>query len=175
MKPDVKEIAFRLYQEYMSEDFEDFEGTSDISIGAIYFKIINKKPVHYLLLRQISDKYYECLKLSSFYEFATEYDVFYNLKIENQTYIVQTDINFYLSSDEIKKSILLESLPEKYFKELKKFINLSEDDKIDYKGFLQQGFFYPVGNKWIKAFKQKELDIVKDYHLRIFEILDELE
>ncbi|MGC8942460.1 MAG: baseplate wedge protein 53, partial [Sulfurihydrogenibium sp.] len=177
MKPDIKEIAYRLYEEYLSEDFNDFdkEIESNIFIGAIYFKILNKKPIHFIVLRQISDKYYECLKMSSFYEFATHNDVFYHLSIERQTYIIQTDINFYLNEDEIKNSILIEDVPKEFVEELKKFTELPEDAKVEYKGLLKRGFFYPVGNKWISSFKQKELDIVKNYHLRIFEILDEIE
>ncbi|MGC8942077.1 MAG: hypothetical protein ACP5KF_05375 [Sulfurihydrogenibium sp.] len=179
MKPDIKEIAYRLYEEYMSEEFEVFDkemtAGSPVNVGSVYFTVLNKKPVHYLVLRKISDKYYECLKLSSFYEFATHYDIFYHLSLEHQSYIIQTDVNFYLNEDEIKNSVLLEELPEDYFDELQKFVELPEDTKLGYKGILRQGFYYPVGNKWVRAFKEKEIEIVKDYHFRIFEILDEIE
>jgi hypothetical protein len=176
MKPDIKELAYALYENFIKQDFhlpEPVKAT-EIRIGGIYFTVLNKKPVHFVVIRKVAGSYYEVLKLSSFYELSDYNDVYYRLNIEDQMYIIQTSLNFYLHSDEIKSSIYLENLSEEFLEELKKFIELSDDEKIEYKR-LVKGFYYPVGNKWIRAFKQKELDIVKSYHLRIFEILHEEE
>jgi hypothetical protein len=177
MKPDIKELAYALYENFIKQDFhlpEPVKAT-EIRIGGIYFTVLNKKPVHFVVIRKVAGSYYEVLKLSSFYELSDYNDVYYRLNIEDQMYIIQTSLNFYLHSDEIKSAIYLENLSEDFLEELRKFIDLTEDEKINYRGRLQQGFYYPVGNKWIRAFKQKELDIVKSYHLRIFEILHEEE
>jgi hypothetical protein len=170
-KPDIKEIAFKLYESHMSENFEEFKGDSPVKIGAVYMTVLNKKIVFYLLIRQLSNKYYEALKMSPFTELGDNFDIFYTLQLENKDYLIMTEVNFYLSHEEIKNSILLEEVPSKFFDELRKFYNLPHK----YEGPLTRGFFYPVGNKWIRSFKEREFQVVKEYHLRIFEILDEIE
>jgi hypothetical protein len=175
MKPDLKELAYKIYEEFINQSLdylpEPVKAETPFVIGGVYLTIINKKPVHYLLLRQISDEYYECLKLSSFYELSDYNDVYYRLNIEDQMYIIQTALNFYLHSDEIKSAIYLENLSEDFLDELKKFINLTDEQKIDYVGKLQKGFYYPIGNRWVSKFKEQELNIIKEYHLRIFQIM----
>jgi hypothetical protein len=175
-KQDIKELVYKIYEE--SQEDEDYEPINKDNkneppvVGGIYFTVLNRKKVFYIIIRQVG-QYYECLKMSNFYEFATHYDVFYYTDL-NQLYIIETDINFYLSSEEVQNSILLETADQRFVKSLTKFRNMSDTEKIEQQE-LKNGFYYPFGNRYVELFKQKELDTVKDYHLRIFQILDEME
>ncbi|WP_297889893.1 hypothetical protein [Sulfurihydrogenibium sp.] len=172
MKLDIKEIAYKIYEESLNENYEPFEKVNNqkkVWEGDIFFTILKNKPVFFLVLRQISEKYYECLKLSSFYEFATPSDVYYRSRFDNQLFIIETDVNFYLSEDEIlKKSVYLETVEKEFLEKIKKY---REGEKQE----IETGFEYPFGNRWVEKFKENELKIIKEYHLRIFDILDQME
>ncbi len=170
-KADVKEIVYKIYESLQQEEYEPINNKNKppVVVGGIYFTVLNKKLVYYIIIRQVGT-YYECFKMSNFYEFAKHYDVFYRLRLDNQLFIIQTDMNFYLSPEEIQNSILLETADQQFVKSLTKFRYMSDREKIEQKE-LKNGFYYPFGNKYVEMFKDKELDIVKDYHLRIFEIL----
>jgi hypothetical protein len=169
MKPDIKEIAYRIYEESLREDYGEVNGSGIVEIGGIYLTVINKKPVYYVVVRQVSDNYFEALKMTSYYEFATDSDIFYKLDFENQLYIIETALNFYLTKQEIENSVYIESINEDFIEK----ILLHRDNKKT--ADLKTGFEYPFSNKYIKKFKEQEFKIIKDYHLRIFEILDQIE
>ncbi len=175
-KPDIKELVYKIYEESQEDEYYEpiiNNKNEPPVIGGIYFTFLNRKKLFYIIIRQVG-QYYECLKMSNFYEFATHYDIFYYMNFDGQLLLIQTDINFYLTSKEVKKSIFLEVVDQQFLESLIKFRELDDLEKVEQQT-VRNGFYYPFKNRFIRQFKNQELNIVKDYHLRIFQILDKME
>ncbi|MFN3978727.1 MAG: hypothetical protein ACK4J2_08790, partial [Sulfurihydrogenibium azorense] len=59
-----------------------------------------------------------------------------------------------------------------FVKNLLDYREMDTKRKLEYKE-LKRGLYYPFKNKWVEKFKEEELDAIKDYHLRIFSIIEE--
>jgi len=167
-----------LYKEYMEEELEEapsacFQQTEPV-VGGIYFGSLksldeNKpnKPLYFLIVDKIDKDLYEVLKVSDHYEFATNIDVI--LDIGTMKVIVETDNNFYLTSSEIKKFVLIHTITEQ---ELHKILSFRDGDVLEgIKTGVTPIFDEDIRNK----FKQEEFNQIRDFHLRIFVFLSEPE
>jgi len=167
-----------LFKDYLQEELdEEFVSNSSDNppiVGGIYFGSLqslneNKpnKPLYFLIVDKIYEGIYEVLKVSDHYEFAKNTDVI--MDIGTMKIIVETDNNFYLSQDEISKFILIHQLPED---QLKDILIFRDGDVLE---GLQTGYT-PLSEDDVRnKFKQEEFDQIKDFHLRIFEIMAEPE
>jgi len=164
-----------LYKEYMQEELEeDFSyHVSYHPIGGIYFgslKALNpdapNKPLYFMIVRQLGNLY-EVMKVSDWHHFATNSDIF--LDLGTMTVIVETDNNFYLTSEEVSKFTLIYQISET---ELNKILAFRD-------GVLSEGIkkgFTPIFEDDIRnKFKEEEFNQIKEFHTRIFEILAEPE
>ena len=164
-----------LYKEYIEEDLNSHisRSTSPV-IGGIYFGSLrsldkNKpnKPLYFLIVDKVDDDLYEVLKVSDHHLFATNSDIF--LDLGTMTVIVETDNNFYLTSEEVSKFIPIYQISEE---ELNKILAFRD-------GVLSEGLkkgFTPIFEDDIRnKFKEEEFNQIKEFHTRIFEILAEPE
>jgi len=166
-----------LYNEYMEEELEE-DLTSSVSrstvvIGGIYFgspRSLNKdkpnKPLYFLVLRKIDDNLYEVMKVSDWHHFATNTDLF--LELPTMTLIIETTNNFYLTSEEISKFILIDTLSQE---DLTNTLKFRRGHEVELKKGFTPIFEDDIRNK----FKQEEFNQIKEFHLRIFQILAEPE
>ena len=164
-----------LYNEYIKEELEENIYNSVANkqlIGGIYFgslKSLNKdkpnKPLYFLVVDKVDNNIYEVLKVSDYHLFATNSDIFLDLGI--MTVIVETDNNFYLTSEEVSKFIPIYQIPET---ELNKILAFRD-------GVLSEGLkkgFTPIFEDDIRnKFKEEEFNQIKEFHTRIFQILAE--
>ncbi|MFN4307151.1 hypothetical protein [Sulfurihydrogenibium azorense] len=173
MKKDIREIIYRLYEESLQEEpfEEEFRGEEEPVIGGVYIGLLNKKRVMFVIIDKIGDKYFEVLKISPFWELGTIWDIVYRNEIG--TFIIETDCNFYLSNEEIKRFKKIDIIDIDDVEKIKEYRELSIEEKL--KSNVERGLFYPYGNVWVEKFKEEELKSIEEYHLRIFDILDELE
>jgi len=161
-----------LFEDYMGEELDDIPcpNQTPAIIGGIYFgslKSLNEnkpnKPLYFLIVDKIDHDVYEVLKVSDHYEFATNVDVI--LDIRTMKIIVETDNNFYLKEDEINKFILIHQITEE---ELNNILAFRDGERPSYlKTGLTPLFEEDIRNR----FSQEEFNQIKDYHMRIFEIL----
>jgi len=165
-----------LYKEYMEEELEEnININSNVQpiIGGVYFgslKSLDKnkpnKPLYFLVIDKIDDDLYEVLKVSDHHLFATNFDIFFDL--ETMIIIVETDNNFYLTSKEISKFIMIHQITKEDLTDILKF-------RDGYETKLKKGFT-PIFEDDVRVkFKQEEFNQIKEFHLRIFEILTEPE
>jgi hypothetical protein len=172
MKKDIREIIYRLYEESLQEEpfeeefREEFE--EEVVIGGVYLGKLNGKNIIFVIIDKIG-KYFEVLKISHFWELGTISDIVY--RNELGTFIIETSLNFYLKDDEIKKFKKIDIIDD--VEKIKEYRELSTEEKL--KSNVETGLFYIYENAWVEKFKEKELESIKEYHLRIFDILDELE
>jgi len=168
-----------LFKDYLEEELEEnLTQNSKQSgfpiLGGIYFGSLkaldsNKvnKPLYFLVIDKIDDNLFEVLKVSDYYEFATNVDVV--LDIGTMKVIVQTDTNFYLTKEEINRFVLIHKITEQ---ELHKILAFRDGDILE---GIKTGVT-PIFDEDIrKRFKQEEFTQIKDFHLRIFAILAEPE
>jgi len=167
-----------LYKEYMEEELDEVPSAcsqqTDPVVGGIYFGSLksldeNKpnKPLYFLIIDKIDKDLYEVLKVSDHYEFATNIDVI--LDIGTMKVIAETDNNFYLTSNEINKFVLIHKATEQ---ELHKILAFRDGDVLEgIKTGVTPIFDEDIRNK----FKQEEFNQIKDYHMRIFIFLAETE
>jgi hypothetical protein len=167
-----------LYIEYMEEELEENICNSVISnkqpvIGGVYFGSLrsldkNKpnKPLYFLVVDKVDGDLYEVLKASDYHLFATNSDIF--LDLGTMTVIVETDNNFYLTSEEISKFIPIYQLSEEELNRILAF-------RDGYKSELKTGFTPIFEDDIRNKFKQEEFNQIKEFHTRIFEILAEPE
>jgi hypothetical protein len=168
-----------LYNEYIEEELEE-DLTSHISrstfpvIGGVYFgslKSLNKekpnKPLYFLVLRKIDNNLYEVMKVSDWHHFASNTEIF--IELPTMTLIIETTNNFYLTSEEISKFILIDILSKEDLINILKFRRGHEVQGLK-KGFTPI-FEDDIRNK----FKKEEFNQIKEFHTRIFEILAESE
>ena len=158
-----------LYEDYITEELsEDVVNNNPKPIvpGGIYFGSLrslndNKpnKPLYFLILRKIDDNLYEVLKVSDWYLFATYSDLIIPLNGINA--IVETNLNFYLTQEEISKFILIDSVSEEELKEIKEFRD-GLDPTLLKKGFTP--IFTPIFEDDIRnKFKQEEFNQIKEF------------
>jgi len=163
-----------LFEDYMEEELDDipYSNQTPPIIGGIYFGSLksldtNKpnKPLFFLVVDKVDDDLYEVLKVSDHYEFATNIDII--LDIGTMKVIVEIDNNFYLKEDEIGKFILIHQITEE---EVNKILAFRDGERPSY---LKTGFT-PIFEEDIRnKFHQEEFNQIKDYHMRVFEILSE--
>jgi len=166
-----------LYQEYIQEELEENICNSRVSnkqpvIGGVYFgslKAINEnkpnKPLYFLIADKVDDNIYEVLKVSDHHLFATNSDVI--LDLGTITVIVETDNNFYLTSEEISKFIPIYKISEE---ELNKILAFRDGGVLE---GLKKGFTPIFEDDIRNKFKEEEFNQIKEFHTRIFEILAE--
>jgi len=170
MKKDIREIIYKLYEESLQESFEEEFRAEEVVIGGVYFGSLDNKRVMFVIIDKIGDKYFEALKISQYWELGTASDILYEDKILGKL-IIQTGLNFYLTNDEIKKFKKIDTIDIDDVEKIKEYRELSTEEKL--KSNVKRGLFYLYENKWVEKFKEKELEVIKPYHLRIFDILDE--
>ncbi|MFP3256917.1 MAG: hypothetical protein RXO36_03865, partial [Candidatus Nanopusillus acidilobi] len=125
------------------------------------------KPLYFIVIDKIDENLYEVLKVSDHYEFATNVDII--LDIGTMKVIIETDNNFYLTTDEINKFVLIHKITEQ---ELHKILVFRDGDVIE---GIKTGVT-PIYDEDIrKRFKQEEFNQIRDFHLRIFTLLLEPE
>jgi len=167
-----------LYNEYMEEELEE-DLTSSVSrstspvIGGIYFgslKSLNKdkpnKPLYFLVLRKIDSNLYEVMKVSDWHHFASNTELF--LELPTMTLIIETTNNFYLTSEEINKFILIDTLSQEDLTNTLKF-------RRGHEVKLKKGFTPIFEDDIRNKFKEEEFNQIKEFHTRIFQILAEPE
>ena len=126
-----------LYKEYMEEELEESSSSYpqqiDPVIGGIYFGSLKSiepskpnKPLYFLVIDKIDEDLYEVLKVSDHYEFATNIDII--LDIGTMKVIIETDNNFYLTSNEINKFVLIHTIKEQ---ELHKILAFRDGDILE--------------------------------------------
>jgi len=174
MKKDIREIIYRLYEESLQEESlqEEFRGEEEVVIGGIYTGLLNGKNIIFVIIDKIGDKYFEALKISQYWELGTTSDILYKDEILGML-IIETDLNFYLKDEEIKKFKKIDIIDIDDVEKIKEYRELHTEEKL--KSNVERGLFYPYGNVWVEKFKEEELKSIEEYHLRIFDILDELE
>jgi hypothetical protein len=167
-----------LYNEYMEEELEENIYNSAISnkqinVGGIYFGSLrsldkNKpnKPLYFLIVDKVDDDLYEVLKVSDHHLFATNSDIF--LDLGTMTVIVETDNNFYLTSEEVSKFIPIYQISEEELNRILAF-------RDGYQSELKTGFTPIFEDDIRNKFKKEEFNQIKEFHTRIFEILAEPE
>ncbi|MFN3978329.1 hypothetical protein [Sulfurihydrogenibium azorense] len=176
MKKDIREIIYRLYEESLQEEpfeeefREEFE--EEVVIGGVYLGKLNGKNIIFVIIDKIGE-YFEVLKISQYWELGTASDILYKDEILGML-IIETDLNFYLKDDEIKKFKKIYQFDKEFVEKLLNYREMDIKSKLEYKE-LKRGLYYPFRNKWVDKFKEKELEVIKPYHLRIFNIIDELE
>ncbi len=120
-------------------------------------------PIHYLIIDKI-DNLYEVLKVSNFWELGNQNDMI--VKIQDETYIIETWNSFYLTEEEITKSMYIGKLSEEDFKILTDYLS----GKISELPENKRGLTVPLDDNFYQIkFHQKESEIVREYKLRIFE------
>jgi hypothetical protein len=173
-----------LYNEYVQEELEEdlihpslVTRHSSPVIGGIYFgslKTLNadkpNKPLYFLVLRKIDDNLYEVLKMSDWHHFATDRDIILNLG--TMTMIVESDCNFYLTEEEISRFTLIDKFDDKMIDKIKRF---REGENVDVKrGYTPISRYVNLGEDYKDVrdmFKEEEFKQIKEWHLRIFELL----
>ncbi|MBX0312720.1 MAG: hypothetical protein JHC31_13300 [Sulfurihydrogenibium sp.] len=165
-----------LFNEYLQEELEEniYDGSisnKQINVGEIYFgslKTLNEnkpnKPLYFLVVDKVDDDLYEVLKVSDHHLFATNSDVI--LDIGTMTVMIETANNFYLTSEEISKFIPIHKISEE---ELNKILAFRDGHQSNLKTGFTPIFEDDIRNK----FKKEEFNQIKEFHGRIFEILDE--
>jgi len=167
-----------LFNDYMQEELEEDISPIPITtapvIGGIYFGSLksldeNKpnKPLYFLVIDKVDAYLYEVLKVSDHYEFATNIDIV--LDIGTMKVIIETDNNFYLTEDEIKRFVLIHTITEQ---DLHKILAFRDGDVLE---GIKTGVT-PIYDEDIRnRFKQEEFNQIKDFHMRIFVFLAEPE
>ncbi len=163
-----------LYQEYIQEELEENIHNGAISQpieGGIYFgslKSLNKdkpnKPLYFLVLRKIDSNLYEVMKVSDWHHFASNTDLI--LELPTMTLMIEIPNNFYLTSEEISKFILIDTLSKEEVADILKF-------RDGHKSGLKKGFTPIFEDDIRNKFKEEEFNQIKEFHTRIFEILAE--
>ncbi|HHG75456.1 MAG TPA: hypothetical protein ENK22_10435 [Persephonella sp.] len=143
------------------------EKKSEIHKGNIYLMFEDYIPIYYLIYDQIDDLY-EVLKMSDWVELGNENDLL--TKINDEWFIVETWNNFYLTADQINRSIFYGKIPKEDFDLVRKFLNGEIKELPREKRGLKAG----EGSYQMK-FHEKESEIVRKYKLLPFEQLPELE
>ena len=171
---DIREIIYKLYEESLEEEVEEktlSPSSEEVEIGNVYLGTLNGKRLMFVVIDNVYNGYYECFKISNFWELGSINDIIY--KNELGSFIIETDINFYLTEQEILENFIkIDQLDLEKISKVKKYRELSLEEKIEE---VERGLYYPYRNQWVEKFKEKELEAVRDYHLRIFQILEEAE
>jgi hypothetical protein len=174
-----------LYNEYLQEQLEEdltlaINHHSSPVIGGVYFgslKSLNpdapNKPLYFLVLRKIDDNLYEVLKMSDWHHFSSNTEIF--IELPTMTLIIETTNNFYLTADEISRFRLIDKIDDDMLNKIKRFRRYGEDVGLR-KGYTPMSKYINLGEDYKdirELFKEDEFKQIKEYHLRIFELLSE--
>lgn len=147
----------------------DFEKKpKEIEERDVYLIFEKHIPIYYLIYNQIDKDLYEVLKMSDWVELGNENDLL--TRINDEWFIVETWNNFYLTADQINRSIFYGKIPKEDFDLVRKFLNGEIKELPREKRGLKAG----EGSYQMK-FHEKESEIVRKYKLLPFEQLPELE
>ena len=138
-----------------------------IEIGNIYLTFEEHIPIYYIIYDQIDDLY-EVLKMSDWVELGNENDLL--TRINDEWFIVETWNNFYLTADQINRSIFYGKIPKEDFDLVRKFLNGEIKELPKEKRGLKAG-----ESSYQMKFHEKESEIVRKYKLLPFEQLSEIE
>jgi len=140
----------------------------DIKPKNVYLFFKEHIPIYYVIYDKTGN-FYEVLKISNYYELANQNDLF--TKINEETFIIETWNKFYLTEEEIKESVYFGKLLDEDFEILKTFL----EGKIDQLPQNKRGLTVPEGNYnfYQNKFHKKESEIVRDFTLRVFDIIEE--
>ena len=139
-----------------------------IEIGNIYLTFEDHIPIYYIIYDQIDEDTYEVLKMSDWVELGNENDLL--TRINDEWFIVETWNNFYLTADQINRSIFFSKISDKDFDLIKKFLSGEIKELPREKRGLKAG-----ESSYQMKFHEKESEIVRKYKLLPFEQLPELE
>jgi len=162
-----------LFNDYLQEELEEGikPSSSPVVIGGIYFGSLKyldedkpNKPLYFLIVDKIDKDLYEVLKMSDWSVFARNTDVI--LDIGTMKVMIETDNNFYLKGDEINKFVLVHKLSEQDVQDILLFRDGEEPSRP-----LRIGVT-PIYDEDVRnKYNKEEFNQIKDYHMRIFEIL----
>ncbi|WP_457635281.1 hypothetical protein [Persephonella sp.] len=138
-----------------------------IEIGNIYLTFEEHIPIYYIIYDQIDDLY-EVLKMSDWVELGNENDLL--TRINDEWFIVETWNNFYLTADQINRSIFYGKIPKEDFDLVRKFLN-GEIKELPRE---KRGLTASEGSYQMQ-FHKKESQIVRKYKLLPLEQLPEFE
>ncbi len=138
-----------------------------IEIGNIYLTFEEHIPIYYIIYDQIDDLY-EVLKMSDWVELGNENDLL--TRINDEWFIVETWNNFYLTADQINRSIFYGKIPKEDFDLVRKFLNGEIKELPREKRGLKAG-----ESSYQMKFHEKESEIVRKYKLLPLEELSEIE
>jgi len=161
-----------LFNDYLQEQLdEDVISSSPVppTTGGIYFGSLKSlseseanRPLYFVIVDKIDNEVYEVLKVSDRHEFATNSDII--LDIGTMKIIIESDTNFYLKEDEIRRFILIHQVSKE---DLNNILAFRDGEQTNLKTGVTPIYDEDIRNK----FKREEFNQIKDYHTRIFEIL----
>jgi hypothetical protein len=167
-----------LFEDYLEEELEEGikpSSNTPVVIGGVYFGSLAfldsekpNKPLYFIIVDKVDDDMYEVLKASDRYEFATNRDVL--LDVSGMRLMVEVGNNFYLTSNEIGKFILLDKISEQDVKDILLFRDGEEPSRP-----LRIGVT-PIYREDIRnQFNETEFRMIEDLHLRVFALLQDPE
>ncbi len=147
---------------------EEQEQKKNIKQGDIFLFFKEHIPIYFIILDKIAADLYEVLKVSPWWVLANQNDFF--IKIDNETFIIETWNNFILTEEEIKKASFVSKLSDKDLNILLSFIEEGKNLPAGRKGLeVPEGDYSFVQNK----FHKDEAMLVKDYALRVFDLVED--
>ncbi|SNZ09129.1 hypothetical protein SAMN06265182_1485 [Persephonella hydrogeniphila] len=138
---------------------------NELQFGEVYF-FIDEVPI-YFMLNAVLDGFYSVYKVSDFVDFATNRD--YVFKLNGLYYMVETWNEFFLTEDEIKKSLFIGRVPDEDLKILDSVLYEGKKIPENKRGLT----LLPEGNYIQYKFQKEEIEDVYKYIVRIFDILEE--
>ncbi|WP_457641256.1 hypothetical protein [Persephonella sp.] len=138
--------------------------------GDIFLLIHKGIPIYYIFIEK-EENFYKVAKVSEFWRLANQNDLL--VKINNEQFIVEPWNKFYLTEEEYKKSTYIGSLAEEDKKILIDYLEGRITDLPENK----RGLNVPEGNYnfYQNKFHKDEALLVKEFALRVFQIIEESE
>ena len=166
IEENLKKIAEEMNLEYKEQ--KPNKNTKIPEFGDIFQLFQNKLPIYYLFIEKENDLY-KVVKVSEWWRLANQNDML--IEVLGEPFIIETWNTFYLTKEEIENSQFLDTLNEEDKKILKTFL----EGKIDQLPQNKRGLTVPEGNYnfYQNKFHKKESEIVRDFALRVFDIIEE--
>ena len=161
-----EEITKKLEKEVPKE-----ENKKEFEFGEVYYFLNEENiPIYFMLDGKIDDyNLYSVYKVSDFPEFATQKDFIFELN--NLPYMVETWNEFYLTQEEIENALFIGKIEDNDLDILERVIDEGEQIPEEKNGVT----IFEDGNYIQLKFQNDEVEDVKYYKLRIFQIFEEIE
>ncbi len=165
---ELKMIAEELGLEYKKPENKN---EKEPKFGDVFFIELDNIPVYYIILDEEDKDIFKVAKVSEWWRLANQNDML--TEILGDTFIIEPWNKFFLTREEIEKSSYIDTISKEDKDLLKDFL----EGKIEELPENKRGSFVPEGNYnfYQNKFHKKEAEMVKDYGLRIFEIIDNKE